>query len=498
MSAKGNPSSSHRSVPVPVLRAPPLDVALVERGPGQTRVALLAEDQLWEVHHLRDSAVMPGDVILGRVRGKVPGGAAVFVDLGSGRDGFLAAEDCAPRDEQGQPPPLPPEGSAVLVEVSIAPRAEKGAKLTMALSLTPQGCPEVGLLVYTPLRRGVGLSGKITNKAERQRLQAWAAATVADSEGIVLRTRAWEATEAALTAALAAARREWQALQRWAVQAKPPCRLRAAVESEGGALGVALEGRGVRRVICAGTGAWESARAGRPDLVDGITRARTPGSLFTAEGLDEALEEALTPRVGALTIQQTAAVTAIDVDSGAASAEQTNAQAVMEIARQIRLRNLAGMIVIDFAAPRRGAEAHKRHLARALAEALADDPAGPSVLGVSALGLVEVRRPRRGPPLADLLAASGGQGEAQALPLSTEATALAALLAVISACERTPGLLPQLRVTSSVAEVLRGPLRGALAEAEQRLGDRLPLEECAAKPGGWWDICDRRREPFGR
>jgi ribonuclease G len=494
MSQKSKPPFHAAAVSLPPVRAPRLDVALVERGPGQTRVALLADDQPWEVHHLRDSAVVPGDVILGRVRGKVPGGAGVFVDVGSGRDGFLAVEDCAPRDDQGQPPPLPPEGSAVLVEVSIAQRAEKGAKLTMALSLTPQGCSDPTVLVYTPLRGGVGLSSKITNKSERQRLQTWGEQQVRDSEGVVLRTRAWDASEQTLTAALDAARREWQALQRWVAQAKPPCRLRAAVESEGGALGVALDGRSVDRVICAGSGAWEAARAGRPDLSDVIVRARTVGSLFTAEGLDEALEEALTPRVGALTIQQTAAVTAIDVDSGAATAEQTNAQAVMEIARQIRLRNLAGMIVIDFAAPRRGAEGHKRQLARALAEALADDPAGPVVLGVSAMGLVEVRRPRRGPPLADLLAASGGQGAiAQPLPLSAEASALEALRAVLSACERTPGLLPQLRVPPLVAEALRGPLRSAVNEAEQRLGDRLPIEEVVAKPAGWWDIGDRRR-----
>lgn len=476
---------------------PPLDLALVDRAPGETRVALLAEDAVWEVHHLRDNALAPGDVILGRVRGKAPGGTAVFVDIGAARDAFLAAEDCAPRDAAGQPPPLPPEGSAVLIEVAIAPRAEKGAKVTMALSLTPQACADSGLLVYTPLRPGVGISSKITHKGERQRLLTWAADAGLERdgrEGVVLRTRAYEAPERALSEALGAARAEWAALQRWASQAKPPCRLRAAMDSEGGALGVALQGRQVARVICAGAGAWEAARAGRPDLTEQIVRARSSGSLFSAEGVDEAIEQALSPIVGPLTIEQTAAVTAIDVDSGPATAEQTNLAMVQEIARQIRLRNLAGMIVIDFAAPRGGAMAHKRQLAQALARALASDPAQPTVLGVSAMGLVEVRRPRRGPPLADLLLGPQ-RGRPQAGALSPEAAALAALRAAVGIGAHSPGFLPLLHVSPPVGDQLRGPLRSALNEAENRLGDRLPLDDVPGKAASWWDILDRRTRP---
>jgi ribonuclease G len=467
---------------------------LVEQAPGETRVALLADGVVWEIHHLRDNTLTPGDVILGRVRGKAPGGTAVFVDIGAARDGFLAAEDCAPRDATGQPPALPPEGSAVLVEVAIAPRAEKGAKVTMALSLTPQGCAESGLMVYTPLRPGIGISSKITHKAERQRLLAWATEAGLEpqgQEGVVLRTRAFEAPEQALSEALAAARQEWAALKRWASQAKPPCRLRAAKDSEGGPLGVALNGRQVDRVICAGAGAWEAACAGRPDLREQIVRARSSGSLFSVEGVDEAIEEALSPLVGPLTIEQTAAVTAIDVDSGPVPAEQTNAAMVLEIARQIRLRNLAGMIVIDFAAPRSGALAHKRQLAQALAAVLANDPAQPTVLGVSAMGLVEVRRPRRGAPLADLLLGPQ-RARPQAGALSPEAAALAALRAVVGVGAHSPGFLPLLKVSSAVGDQLRGPLRSALSEAEQRIGDRLPLEDVAAKAPSWWDILDRR------
>lgn len=464
---------------------PPLDLALVERNPGETRIALMAQGAPWEIHLLRDHHLMPGDILLGRVRGKAPGGVAAFVDIGADRDGFLAVEDCAPRDALGNRPPLPPDGAAVLVEVTIAARAEKGAKLTMALSI-----PGV-LLAYTPLRPGVGLSSKISDTATRRRLSDWAEDHVHSDEGVVLRTKARDAAPEELDRALEQARKAWQALLQRAEREKPPCRLYGARQGLGGDLAAVLDGRTVDRVICAGPEAFEQAVLSRPDLAEVTTRARHGLALLAQEGVEAALEEAVEPVCGPLIIEPTAALTAIDVDSGSSTPEQVNPTAVALIAQQIRLRNLAGMILIDFAAPRRGAEAHKKALAQTLAQALRNDPARPQVLGVSSLGLVEVRRPRRGAPLKDLVAGAGAPGAAL-VGVSAETAGLDVLRRVVQAVGADPALMPRLRLAPLVADCLRGPLRRAVAEAEQRIGAVLPIEEVLGKGAMWTDIGNQR------
>ncbi|GAB3448755.1 ribonuclease E/G [Insolitispirillum peregrinum] len=450
---------------IPPVSIPRLDLALVERSPGETRVALLAGEQVWELHHFRDDDALVGDLFLGRVRGRAPAGAAVFVDLGMGPDGFLAAEDC--------PQGLPPDGALVLVEILLAARAEKGPKLTASVSLGSE------LLAYSPGRPGISLSGKITHKAERTRLQQWAEQQVRPDEGVVLRTRAWDADEQALTAALSDARARWADLD------QKRRRLSSAGRLSGGALplAAALEGRSVERVLCAGPSALQQAQAARPDLMAVIRAARAPYRLWDDEGISEAIDQALSPRCGLLTIEQTAALTAIDVDSGPYSPEEANQRVLPELARQIRLRNLAGMIVIDFAAPRRGAEAHKKAMAQSLAALLADDPARPQVLGVSALGLVEVRRPRRGAPLADLLLAPRPVAASTA-----QAAALDALRQVLAAVNSDPVTRIALRASAAVIDGLRGPWRHALTDAEQRLGQPLVLQVVTGVARDWFSV----------
>lgn len=439
------------------------DMALIDRSPGLTRVALVADGVVWEVHLFPDHLPLPGDLWLGRLKARVPGTAAAFIDLGSGPDAFLPAED--------MPGGLPPEGTAVLVEIAQAKRPGKGPKVTGAVSLGGH------LLVYTPLRAGVSLSSRLTHKAERKRLQAWAEGAVGEGEGVVLRTAAFQVPEADLDAALADARAAWAEVERARRTLKPPCRVRPGEPP----LAAALAGRAVNRVLCEGAVLADDARRARPDLADAV---RVCGAgLLAEEGVPEVLDSALARRVplhggGALTIETTAAVTAIDVDSGRRGEDAVNAAAIPEIARQMRLRALAGAIVIDFAAPPRGAMAAKRKLADSLVQALADDPARPQVVGVSGLGLVEVRRDRVRPPLSDLLL-----GPAQAQPPTPVAVALEALRRAVDHARTMPGSRPKVTVGVAVAAVLRGPLAPAVAEAERILGHRLEVVERAAGEG---------------
>lgn len=433
------------------------ELALIDRSPGLTRVALLAQGVVWEVHLFPDHLPLPGDLWLGQIKARVPGTQAAFVDLGNGPDGFLPAED--------MPGGLPPEGSAVLVEIAQAKRPGKGPKLTGAVSLGGVH------LVYTPLRAGVSLSSRLTHKAERKRLSAWAAGAVGEGEGVVLRTAAFQAPEDVLDAALAEGRAVWAEVQGVMKEAKAPCRIRGGQSP----LAAALAGRAVDRVLCEGHALAAEARRARPDLTEAV-RVCGPG-IFAEEGVPEAIDSALARRVplpggGALTIETTAAATMIDVDSGRSGEAAANAAAVTEIARQMRLRALAGAIVIDFAAPPKGAMAAKRALAEALALALAEDPARPHVVGVSGLGLVEVRRDRLRPPLADLLLAP-----AQPAPPSSVALALEALRRAVEEARTVPGSRPVVHVGAAVAAVLRGPLAPAVAEAERALGHALTITE---------------------
>lgn len=430
-----------------------LDTALLSRSPGETRVALLSRGMVQEFHLFRDSRPQAGDIVRGRSRGRLRQVAAALVDIGGAEPGFLPLEDVPPGIDVG-------EGAVVLVEVVQEPRADKGAKLTAAPSLAG------ALLAYTPFRPGAAISAKLTNRDERTRLETWAREALAAGEGAIVRTRAFDRPLEELDAELASLRADWAALT--AETGPVPQRLRGGAAP----LEAALAGRAVDVVWAEGPGAFVAARDQRPDLT---VKRFDGGDLFDEHGIDEQLEVALARRLtlpgGArLTIDETAALTAIDVDTGPLPAEEANRLAVVEIARQLRLRALAGQIVVDFAAPRRQATAAKRALADALRERLTADPVPTHVLGVSALGLVELRRERRRPPLADLLLSAS-----PVRPPHPEAVALDALRRLQRAVLAAPATPLHLTLAPVVAALLDGPLRPARAEAERALGGSVTI-----------------------
>lgn len=434
---------------------------LVTRSPGETRIARLEDGVVVEVHHFRDHQCQVGDLYLARVGGKVPGIAAVFVSLGAGeRDAFLAAED--------GPDPLLPEGSALIVEVLQPPRPGKGAKVTAKATLAG------AFVVYTPSRSGVALSSKIAHKNERRRLTEWAATTARADEGVVIRTAAFDQPEAALSNDLLALRAGWDEVSRLAGATRAPALLRRGQLP----LSVALAGGSVDRILCENDTLARDCRRARPDLAERVRVATGSGvDLFAEEGVDEAIEDALQsvvtlPGGGAIRIEETAALVAIDIDSGAAGASAANRAAVGEIARQLRLRNLAGQIVIDIADPAHGASSERRAFAEALAALLRRDPVPTRVVGLSPMGLVEVQRDRRGPTLASRLI--GPRADADPNP---ESVALAALRQVERAVRVQPGLRAGLIVHPRVSAALAGPLSAALAEVESRLGHRIAIDD---------------------
>lgn len=216
----------------------------------------------------------------------------------------------------------------------------------------------------------------------------------------------------------------------------------------------------------------------RPDPLERL-RAAFPEAPMTPDAhheVDEVLEAALDPVVplpggGRLVIEQAAALTAIDVDSAGARPAEANGAAVAEIARQLRLRNIGGQVVVDFVSGRDRKPLFR--LAEALKQAVVADPVPTHVFGVSPLGLVELTRERRGPSLGELLCR-------RSQAATPETLALAALRRLLAEALAAPGRILGIRTAPSVAAALAG-LAAERAEAERLLGHSLSVREDAAR-----------------
>lgn len=476
------------------------DTLVVRVRPGETRVALVdAGGRLKDFAVYRDGggrgAGLVGDVILGRVKKVIPAMEAAFVDIGADRDGFLALPEARPQAHTGSEAARDRisdyvhEGQALTVQVLSAARDGKGAKLTRRISLTGAH------VVLTPGDPGIRVSKRIRDEAERNRLRAVLSGLLQSGEGCVIRSGADGAGDKPIRTELETLRVRWADMAAQAQAETPPFALSgersAAAQflSDSGWAGLA------KIVIDDGLAAQalegELAHLGAlPD--GGIERHSTAGDVFEAQGLADEVEGLLNPQVklpsgGSLIIEETAAVTAIDVNAakGGDQALAINVEAVTEAARQMRLRNLAGLIVIDILSMP-GKDGAGR-VVTALKDAVAQDPAGPHVLGTTTGGLLEVTRPRRRPPLSTQLLAPcpvcvAGRCEA---PLSVGYRALDRALAEVWA---QPALIPALRAPKAVIQALRDDGQAALEHVEIKLGQPLELIPDDTVPHGRFRI----------
>jgi Ribonuclease G/E len=359
------------------------DEIFIDDGPIGTRLALVRAGRLIElsVAAVGDAPDPQGTIWLGRVGKVSPAIDAAFVDVGLERAGFLRASDAAVL-------PAPPhEGQAILVQARRPAGDGKGIGLTADIAIPGR------FLTLTPLR----------------------------PEMYLARPGATPGTKCPGAAALAAEREnllaEWRRIESGQRQNQPP----AELWREPPAMERFLRDRaqpGVQAIQVNTAAALQRARAWlamqAPDMVDTLSLHRGPELLFDRHDLEEQVDSALASRVklpsgAAIRFGATAALTAIDVDTGAATAAgnptslsiAVNLEAAAEIARQLRLRAIGGLIVIDFL--RLAESSHQAQVLAAFRAALADDPASTRVLGFSQLGLVEMTRQRLGEPLASRL-----------------------------------------------------------------------------------------------
>jgi ribonuclease G len=400
---------------------------LVNVAPRETRAALLENGVVQELHIERTSRRgLVSNLYKGRVSRVLPGMQAAFVEIGLERTAFLHAADIVSSSSDDTlangSASLPPvedirrlvnSGDDILVQVIKDPIGTKGARLTTFIALPSR------YLVYMPRGESIGVSARIEDEVERTRLKSLLGELLTDVApgGYIVRTAAQGASANSLREDMAYLARLWEHVRARAAEVPPGTVVHEDLPLSLRVLRDELS-RGVSRVLV--DSAREHARmrefaaAFMPEAVPVVELYAGPRPIFDLNGVEEEIAKALDRKVplksgGHLVIDQTEAMTTIDVNTGAYVGHRnleetifrTNLEAAVSIARQLRLRNLGGIIIIDFIDMRD--EPHRRAVLAALERALAPDRAQTHIVSLSPLGLVEMTRKRTRESLEHLL-----------------------------------------------------------------------------------------------
>ena len=391
---------------------------LINVTPQETRVAVMEHGVTQELHIERASAKgFVGNIYMGQVVRVLPGIQSAFVDIGGERAAFLHAADIWGNRQNGEVSVpierLLAEGQSLMVQVVKDPIGTKGARLSTQIGIAGR------FLVYLPQESHIGISQRIEDEEERQHLREKLQQLLPQEErgGFIIRTMAETASEQELNADLEYLRKLWRGIQEKA-QAAPALTLlyqdldlslrvlRDFVHEETSRIVTDSRDTSQRMLVFAQE--FMPAASGRIEHYQGER------PLFELYGVENEIEKALARRVelksgGYLIIDQTEALTTIDVNTGgfvgARSFDdtifKTNLEAALVIARQLRLRNLGGIIIVDFIDMQ--TEDHRNAVLNELRKALARDRTRMTVNGFTQLGLVEMTRKRTRESLAHIL-----------------------------------------------------------------------------------------------
>ncbi|MGI8677641.1 MAG: Rne/Rng family ribonuclease, partial [Jatrophihabitans sp.] len=386
-------------------------VMAVRQNGDRTQIAVLEDDILVEHYVTRASATSyVGNVYLGRVQNVLPSMEAAFIDIGKGRNGVLYAGevnwDAAGLEGKSRAiEQAMKSGDPVLVQVTKDPIGHKGARLTSQVSLPGR------YLVYVPGGGMTGISRRLPD-TERHRLKSILKKIVPEDAGVIVRTAAEGASEADLTHDVERLQAQWESIQEKAaakksapvlVHGEPDLAIRVVRD---------VFNEDFKSLVVAGADAWQtiSEYVGgvAPDLAARVSKHAGNSDLFHDLRVDEQLMKALDRKVwlpsgGSLVIDRTEAMTVVDVNTGkyvgsGGNLEQTvtrnNLEAAEEIVRQLRLRDVGGIVVIDFIDM--VLESNRELVLRRLTECLGRDRTKHQVAEVTSLGLVQMTRKRVG------------------------------------------------------------------------------------------------------
>jgi len=391
------------------------DEILVNVTPQETRVAVAASGVVQELLvERRASRGLVGNIYSGRVARVLPGMQSAFIDVGMERAAFLHVADVRGARESERPiEKLLAESETVLVQVVKDPIGTKGARLSTQISIAGR------LLVYLPHDPHIGISQKIGDESGRQQLRARLQELLPPDEkgGFIIRTLAEDASEDELRADLDYLRNLWRVVRERSIGATPPKLVYEDLSLSQRVLRD-MVGAETQRVIVDSRETWQKLTAFAehymPRVRGRIEHYTGERPLFELHDVEAEIERALSRRValksgGTLVIDQTEALTTIDVNTGAFvggrslddTIFKTNLEAAQAIARQLRLRNLGGIIVIDFIDM--ASSEHQNAVLEELRRALARDRTRITLNGFTALGLVEMTRKRTRESLAHVL-----------------------------------------------------------------------------------------------
>lgn len=392
---------------------------LINVTPRETRIALVENGVLQEVHIERSNKTgLVGNIYKGRVSRVLPGMQAAFVDIGLERAAFLHVSDIVPLVDEPtdnpldkKPPPeniaqLVREGQPIMVQVVKDPLGTKGARLTTHISIPSR------FMVFMPDSNHIGISQRIESEEERERLKTLVEIICKEHEqkegGYIVRTAAESALQKDLAADIQYLNKLWRHIQQ-RYQSAP---IKSVVYEE-----LTLVMRTMRDMV---SDSIEKIKIDSresyqkviefvdefiPEIKDAVEYYPGERPIFDLYGVEDEIQKALERKVelksgGYLIIDQTEAMTTVDINTGAFVGSRnleetifkTNLEAASAVARQLRLRNLGGIIIIDFIDMED--EDHKRQVLRTLEKALEKDHAKTHVSEVSILGLVEMTRKR--------------------------------------------------------------------------------------------------------
>jgi len=405
---------------------------VVNAASREKRVAILEDHKLVELMHERPGERrIVGDVYLGVVEAIVPGLQAAFIDIGSAKAAFIHASDLQPDEEDDDDetsggkssgrgrgrrrdrsyPPIQDvitKGQTLIVQVTKEPIGTKGARVTTQVSLPGR------FLVYLPSSSHVGISRKIEGREERARLRKMVREVVGDGEGgVIVRTVGEELTAKTFADELRSLRKAWDKARGRAQGMKAPALVYEDARLTSGLIRDLFNDRiDLLTVDSAELHHEIKSYLGQvdPELLDRVTLYKGQAPIFDEFGIEEEIRRAYRRRVdlpsgGHIVIEQTEALVSIDVNTGrytgrkdpAETIFRTNTDSAVEIARQLRLRDVGGIIVIDFIDM--DEESARTKVLQQMKTLLGRDRARTKVFPISELGLLQLSRQRMSPSL---------------------------------------------------------------------------------------------------
>ena len=476
----------------------PKEEILVNVTPREVRAALLENGVLQEVTIERAARRgLISNIYKGKVSRVLPGMQAAFIDIGLARTAFLHASDiarsAAPRNGDAADSEVPDirslvrEGQEVLVQVVKDPLGTKGARLTTFVTLPSR------FLVLLPMGSGIGISARIDDEEERSRLRS-DLELILDADdtpgGVIVRTVAEGVSRDALRADLAFLRKLWDAVRTSFAGAGPKTLVHEDLPLPIRVLRDMVTGD-VERILVDSEPDYDKMRAFTesflPELTPMLELYKRRRPIFDLHGTEDEIKKALERSIplksgGYVIFDQTEAMTTIDVNTGGYVGHRnledtiyrTNLEAAVTIARQLRLRNLGGIIIIDFIDMEE--PDHRDRVMQALEQSLARDHARHQLTPVSPLGLVEMTRKRTRESLQHVLCEDCDHCDGRGFTMTAETVCFEIFREIIRQHRQFTFDEVLVLAHQDVIDLLLDEESAGLAEIEEQIGKSIRLQ----------------------